>query len=125
MERQRNAVAPKRLENLVVSIAVAFEALLLHGETRPMTHPQPEHPAHFLSSDPAQAHRDECRYGKSLNAPMAQDAEELRWYRQIAVSGQTRMQRVSCRIRVSLPAMPAPILIKRKTSVTQCRGEAG
>jgi hypothetical protein len=73
------AVAPKHLGNLVVSIAVALEALLLHGETHPMTHPQPEHPAHFLSSNPAQAHHDECRYGKSLNAPMAEDAEEQRW----------------------------------------------
>ena len=56
---------------------------------------------------------------KSLNAPMAQDAEELRWQRQIAVSGQTQMQRVSCRIRVSLPAMPALFVFKRKTSVAQ------
>jgi hypothetical protein len=54
---------------LLVSIAVGFEALLLHGETRPMTHPQPEHPAHFLSSDPAQAIDDECRYGKVTQRP--------------------------------------------------------
>jgi len=69
MERQKDAVALKHLGNLVVSIAVAYEALLLHGETRPMTHPQPEHPAHFLSSDPAQAHHDTCRYGKVTQRP--------------------------------------------------------
>ena len=62
---------------------------------------------------------------KSLNAPMAQDAEELRWQRQIAVSGQTRMQRVSCKIRVSLPAMPALLLVKRNISVAHCGGEEG
>jgi hypothetical protein len=38
----------RALRNFLVSIAVAIEALLLHGETRPMTHPQPEHPAHFF-----------------------------------------------------------------------------
>ena len=54
---------------------------------------------------------------------MAQDAEEQRWERQIAVSGQTPGQRVSCRIWMSLPAMPALVPIKRKTSVTQCGGE--
>ena len=48
MVRQRDAVAPKHLENLLVSIAVGFEALLLHGETRPLTCLQPEHPAHFF-----------------------------------------------------------------------------
>ena len=34
-------------------------------------------------------------------------------------------QRVSCRTRMSLPAMPALVPIERKTSVTQCSGEGG
>jgi hypothetical protein len=73
----------------LVSIAVAIEALLLHGETRPMTHLQPEHPAHFFVFRSGPGADDECRTGKSLNAPMAEDAEEQRWERQTAVSGQT------------------------------------
>jgi hypothetical protein len=36
-----------------------------------------------------------------------------------------RMQPVSCRTRMSLPAMPALVPIERKTSVTQCSHEAG
>ena len=36
-----------------------------------------------------------------------------------------RGQLVSCRTRMSLPAMPALDSIERKTSVTQCRGEEG
>ena len=89
MVRQRNAVAQKRLGKScsqhccrVRSVAAARRDASCDVSSARAT-------SAFLSSNPAQAHHDECRYGKSLNAPIAEIAEELRWERQIAVSGQT------------------------------------
>ena len=115
----------RALRDLLVSIAIAIEALLLHGEMRPVTHLQPEHPAHFFVFQPGPGADDECRTGKSLNAPMAEMQKNSGGRGKSQSLARLRGQLVSCRKWMSLPAMPALVPIERKTSVTQCGGEAG
>jgi hypothetical protein len=108
------------LEILLVSIAVAFEALLLHGETRPMTHLPARASSAFLLFG-----------GPSATMADAMQRAEARLKKRYGGRGKSQSlarlhtQRVSCSTRMSLPAMPALVAIERKTSVTHRDDEEG
>ena len=108
MKRQSGAVAPKHPGVPLVSIAVTFKALLLHGETRPLTHlPARASSASFIFLSGPDVPR---------RMPLWQCHSTPAWPRMQKNCGgrgesqslaRPHAQPVSCRTRVSLPAMPA------------------
>ena len=95
-----DAVVPLAPWIQLVSIAIGFEALLLHGETRP-----------FDVSSSQSNQRVFLRGGAFFG--LQPSAQVLRWRRQ----SQSLARDLGS--PKSLPAMPAPKIFKRKTSVTQ------
>ncbi len=92
---------PKHHRFHLISIAIGIEALLLHGETRPFD----------VSSSQSNQRVSSWQGGYfNLQANYRRSAVG----KVIAVSGQSL--RISSK---SLPTIPAPVLVERKTSIAR------